>query len=88
MKAPDTYISAHKQVYKTVDRITTMAIVAFAIFVISLLLTFSATHMMREGLSFHAPVNMGILHCHARTPKSGNQLAKYSNAPGKEEKTS
>ena len=109
MKAPDTYISAHKQVYKTVDRITTMAIVAFAIFVISLLLTFSATHMMREGLSFHAPVNivlpfclsclsggtlvillfiMGILHCHARPPKTGNQLAQYSNAPGKEEKTS
>lgn len=63
MKASSNNISSQEQIYKILDRITIIAIILCAIFVISLLLTFSATHMMREGLSFHAPVNIVLLFC-------------------------
>ena len=63
MKASSNCTSAQKQIYKILDRITIMVIILCAIFVISLLLTFSATHMMREGLSFHAPVNIVLPFC-------------------------
>ena len=101
MKTSSNNISAQKRIYKILDRIMIIAIILCAIFVISLLLTFSTTHMMREGLSFHAPVNivlpfcvsclsggMGILHHHAHTLESNKRLAKHSNALGKEENTS